>query len=514
MRPSRKEVSWLVLTFVTAIFAKVALLLTSQRVLDADEAIIGLMALHITHGLSHPLFFYGQSYDAGAGVLAHAIAIASSISGVSAISVKATALGLWMVMVFIASNIVRTWIGWRAAGLTAALILWAPTSAEWAMKARGGHMLAVVLMLLTVGLALQDSTGSYGRSAAIGALAAAAVWAQPSSLPVIATVVGWLVVESLLKRRFLSPALLALGAAAVSIVPLAVLRTTGSTWSWQAFAGTSARHDPVLLVSSVLPKVFTRELDGSFPPEPQWMTVVGYVWLTAAAFACTAIVLALQRQTLTDRLRRPASILLAAACASPIAMFMVDSDYARPRILLALYPLACIAVAVVIDLWWRTTRRPWPALLVSTLVLSGIAVHAGSSGPPTIHGAGEQEQRLAGTVVDQMVADLDRHNVSCVFSQSPMLQWNLMFASGERIAARWITARDRWQPYVERVNSEFASGKRCALLLRHLPGDETIAQLQAKLGERSEQLTVFNDRYALLYDPSRQFIDAVFKADR
>ena len=40
-----------------------------------------------------------------------------------------------------------------------------------------------------------------------------------------------------------------------------------------------------------------------------------------------------------------------------------------------------------------------------------------------------------------------------LFSESPTLQWNVVFESRERVAARWLAGRDRWQPYVDRVDA-------------------------------------------------------------
>ena len=119
---------------------------------------------------------------------------------------------------------------------------------------------------------------------------------------------------------------------------------------------------------------------------------------------------------------------------------------------------------------------------------------------------------MPAVAVDNVVADLDRHDVRCVFSESPMLQWNLMFTSRERIAARWLLAKDRWQPYVERVDRAFLAGQPCALLL-NVPDQESIAQLRAHFGDASKQLTIFEDRYALLYDPPRRFIVDRFMKD-
>ena len=92
-----------------------------------------------------------------------------------------------------------------------------------------------------------------------------------------------------------------------------------------------------------------------------------------------------------------------------------------------------------------------------------------------------------------------------------MLQWNLMFASHERVAARWLTPQDRWQPYVDRVNAAFAAGEPCALLVRNLPYHDPIPRLREHFLNAPNQFTVFSDDYALLYNPPRQYIAEHFR---
>ena len=447
-----------------AIVVKLALILTSQRALDADEAILGLMAIHIQNGTSHPLFFYGQSYDAGAGILAHILAVAFQIFGVSIVAMKLVGLAVWLSVTAAAVVVVRAWIGWRPAALAAMLMLWAPTSVEWAMKARGGQMLAVLFVVATVGLALRGS-----GSIAVGAAAAAAVWVHPSALPAVALPLAWVVIRFVSTKQFRRLAFVVLGMAIVSAIPIAAIRTADTAWSWQAFTVADTHRDPGLLFGRVLPALFTPEVDWSIPPPPLWVKAVGYVWLAAFAASCVYVV---------REFGRTGGLLAATAIASMAAMFMVDSQTVTARLLLPLYPLACMIIAAL--------RFRFAMVVTVALVLSGIAVHAASFGPAEIHGAGEQQRRIRADVVDAMVQDLDRHGVQCVFSQSPMLQWNLMFASRERIAARWVAPRDRWQPYVERVNEAFHRGDRCAILL-------------------------WKDGYAFLYDPPRQLIIDQFK---
>jgi hypothetical protein len=455
-----------------AVLVKLALIFTSQRSLDGDEAILGLMAMHVQQGVSHPLFFYGQAYDAGAGILAHLAALVFQIGGVSVLALKFVGLAVWLSMTAVAFAVARMWFGWRAAAISAMLILWAPTSIEWAMKARGGQMLAVVFSVMTLGLVLRATPErEYRLFAAAGAAGAAAVWIHPSTLPVIAVVLLWVLVELALARQGSRFAFVFLGAAVVSIMPLVALQTASTAWSWQAFTVADTHRDPRFLFGSVLPALFTPEVDWSIPPPPSWIKAVGYVWLAVFAASCVYV---------ARRLRRGAGLLLATTLASMGAMFMVDTQTVTARTLLPLYPLACIAIAVAVDLSKR-------GVVMLLLLLPAIAVHAASFGPAEIHGAGEQARRLPSSAVAAMVADLDRQGVRCVFSESPMLQWNLMFDSRERIAARWVTPVDRWQPYVERVNAAFARGDRCALLVRR------------------------HDGYGLVYDPPSKLIVEAFK---
>jgi hypothetical protein len=377
-------------------------------------------------------------------------------------------------------------------------------------------MLAVIFTLLTLALALSSRSTNAGRRRrcanmfAIGASAAAAVWAQPTSLPLVGLLSFWVVCESIRERDYVFPGVLLAGAVAVSIIPIVVLTTATNSWAWQAIAGADTHRDPVVLFSSVLPALFTPELDRSYPPMPLWVRTTGYVWLITVAALCGLTIRAKLRGIIPSHLGRPAALLLASIGVAPLAFFMVASDYARPRHILTFYPVACILIAAVVELLRQKTSRVWPVLFPIILLLFGFAVHMDNLGPATIHGAGEQEWRQPAMLIDEITADLNRHRVQCVFSESPMLQWNLIFASQEHIAARWKTPQDRWQPYVDRVNRAFANGEPCAVLIANAPGTDSIARLRAHFGEESDRLTVFNESYALLYEiPSN--ITQVFK---
>ena len=505
----RREVVCFGGVYLGALLTKLILLLTSQSAPDADEAIVGLMAMHVRNGVSHPLFFYGQTYDAGSGLLAHAAALVFYINKVSALDLKLTGFLVWFLVATVIGATVWKWLGPRAAGIAVALFLWSPTSVEWALKGRGGYMVALLFTVTTIGLALRGSK-TFWQGAAVGGCGAAAIWAQPSVAPVVAVVFLWLAIESIYQKKIVSVAGLVIAASVLSLLPLSIASRASNSWSWQT-AGGGFDGNPLVL-SRVLLHVFTPEMDWSFPPPPFWVAITAGFWLLAAVAACCLGAVAIWQSRIPDSLRRPAALLLTVACVAPAGLLMVDAAYVRPRHLFVVYPLACMAIAGAFELYERNSgKNLWLRTGFAALLLSGAAVHFAYMGPPVIHGAAEQESVLPAVTVDRMIADLDRHGVGCVFSESPMLQWNLMFNSQERIAVRWLTPQDRWQPYVDRVNRAFEAGEPCAVLLGNLPYHESIMRLGDHFGEHSPQFTAFGPDYALLYNPPRQFVRDHFK---
>ena len=277
---SRREVVCFVGVYLGALLTKLILLLTSQSAPDADEAIVGLMAMHVRQGVSHPLFFYGQTYDAGSGLLAHAAALVFYINKVSALDLKLTGFFLWLLVAAVVGAAVWKWLGQRAAGIAVALYLWCPTSVEWALKGRGGYMVALLFTVTTIGLALRGSK-TFWQGAAVGGCGAAAIWAQPSVAPVVAVVFLWLAIESVYQKKQISIAGLVVAATVLSLLPFSVASRASNSWSFQT-AGGGFDGNPLVL-SRVLLHVFTPEMDWSFPPPPFWVVITGGLWLLAAA---------------------------------------------------------------------------------------------------------------------------------------------------------------------------------------------------------------------------------------
>src|SRR4029077_916188 len=83
----RRHLPFLLILIGTAI-VRFAILFMSQTHVTSDEAIIGLMAKHISEGRSFPFYFYGTSYNASCAWEAYLAVVPFWMLGVGVIALK------------------------------------------------------------------------------------------------------------------------------------------------------------------------------------------------------------------------------------------------------------------------------------------------------------------------------------------------------------------------------------------------------------------------------------------
>jgi hypothetical protein len=94
--------------------------------------------------------------------------------------------------------------------------------------------------------------------------------------------------------------------------------------------------------------------------------------------------------------------------------------------------------------------------------------------------------------MDSLLAALARHDIRHVYSMDSMLQWNIMFASGGGVTARWLDSRDRRPEFPRAVDCAAARGERVAFVGR-------VAQLDR--GASSGAIEIVGEEYFLVPDP-------------
>ncbi|MDQ3914488.1 MAG: glycosyltransferase family 39 protein [Actinomycetota bacterium] len=180
--------------------ARVWMLVTPMGRLDADEAVVGLMARHILDG-EFPMFYWGQTHGGPHEPLLTAAFF--RVFGSSTLILKVVA------MLLAASACVLIWrVGKRTVGEPAATVagllfwVWPAAFVWWSVKSRGFYHAGLVIGLAILLLVLRlDERDSPLDMAALGTLVASGFWASPQTVLISAPALAWLAARVLWKRR-------------------------------------------------------------------------------------------------------------------------------------------------------------------------------------------------------------------------------------------------------------------------------------------------------------------------
>jgi hypothetical protein len=439
---SSAALRWKVAT-VALVLAAVALhaaqLLTSQSMVDGDEAVTGLMAQDVLAGRAHPVYPYGIRYGAGAGVEAHLAALVFAVAGPSTTALKAVGLGLWTAGLLLLIDIARRLGGAPAAALAAALYGVCPASVQWSLKVAGGHQVAVVACLLVLWLKLRGVSWRW----IVPWIPAAAIL-HPIAIPFAVAAALWLVVDT--RPRW--QVLLGLGAATAAMQGLLWPSLPSSEEVWNPAA---TGFHPTLLAKAAarLPTtLFTPNLSAAIGPSDPWLLVTALVWLAASVWALAVL----------WRTRRELVLLTLANLG---VVLLVAPAQLAARHLLVMVPLLCLALALA-----SQRSRRLGAGIGAVLVISGLLVHGQGLNDPLIYGAGRQADGVRRDEVRRVLRELREARVRYVYSTEPMLHWVLLFESGGEVVARGRNPLDRVAAYAEQVDSARLRGEPVAAVNR------------------------------------------------
>ncbi|RMD84179.1 MAG: hypothetical protein D6808_07390 [Candidatus Dadabacteria bacterium] len=174
----KKDSVYLILIVLIGAALRLDYLFHSNFGIEADEAIVGLMAKHISEGGRWPIFYYGQPYMGSLEALL--VAVFFKLFGVSRYALKAVPFLVSLAVIPALFALGRRIYNLRAAKI-AALLFAVPPSALvlWSVKARGGFIEVILLgavgLLLTVRW-LAEKTPTIGLAFAIGLIFGVGWW--------------------------------------------------------------------------------------------------------------------------------------------------------------------------------------------------------------------------------------------------------------------------------------------------------------------------------------------------
>jgi hypothetical protein len=192
--------------------ARIWVLVHPLGALDSDEAVIGLIGLHLLHGHHLPTFFWGQNY--GGPHEAVLAALLFAVIRPSPLVLKSIPVLLSAVSAVLTWRIARIVVGERA-GRWAGAIFWAAPAAFvwWSTKASvywGSLTLALVVLLLLCRNAQRSRDGvryppwrEAGEAALLGFATGLAFWANPQTLYVMVPAYLWYAPRILRRWQYL-----------------------------------------------------------------------------------------------------------------------------------------------------------------------------------------------------------------------------------------------------------------------------------------------------------------------
>lgn len=386
--------------------------------LEADEAIVGLMARHALDGelsVFYWLSLYGGSQEA---LLTAAV---FAVVGSSVLALKAVPIVLFGAAAVLTWLVGRRTVGEPAARVGAALLwVWPPFFVWWTTKARAFYGLGLVCGLVVFWLALRLRERDSRRDAALlGFAFGFGVWATQQSLLLSVPALLWLA-----WRRPRAYRLAPLGAMGFAIGALPWLAWNARN-GWKAvFPSAVAAEDSSYIER--LGDLFTTVL-------PTWLGLrlpytLDWVFGRAVGVALLALVLAGFAAALV---RRPRALepLLVAGVLFPFLYAASSYTYyvAEPRYLVFVAPLPALLLG-------RLLTRPW----VAAVALTG-AVAFSAYGLTRIEEQGRFLPRAARDVrvppdMGPLIDFLERRGATRVLADY-WVAYRLSFESRERVIA-------------------------------------------------------------------------------
>jgi hypothetical protein len=155
---TRRDWLWLAAIVFAGLLPRLLLVWITKSVIDSDEAIVGLMAKHITEGKPWPIFYYGQNYMGSLeGIMA---ALSFLIFGRSNFTLKLVPLVFSLVHICLVYALARRFVDRFCARIAALLTAIAPSALVlWSTMARGGFIEIVVIGTLSLIISIDLLTG-------------------------------------------------------------------------------------------------------------------------------------------------------------------------------------------------------------------------------------------------------------------------------------------------------------------------------------------------------------------
>ncbi|MEW5946591.1 MAG: hypothetical protein AB1742_10375 [bacterium] len=484
-----------------ALAPRVHMLFTVDRYTDADESIVGLMAMHVARGEPPPVFFYGQHYGGGHVIEALAAAPLFRWFGASAAFVQAVPALFSAGVVLIVFFLVSRTSGGGAGFLCALAVCFSTPFLKSSLKA-DGYVETVFLGIAALYFHHRMRAAGGGREGGawaclLGLALGLAWWSYDFGLAYLAA----LALASALERNFpsfrrvLIIALFFIAGASPLIYDnltsdFANVRhlLNGMEYgapfaahfygSLKAFAG----HD----FAAFLTRDSVHNFAGEVPPAARV-----YAFLALAGFAVSFA----GRRSLALPLSFHVTPVV-------FAILYLSSPFSgvSPRYLLPLEPFLSAGAAAAAALL-LSSRRAF-AKLLGTAALAALAAVLASGAASVFNDDSitEGNVKTDPRSLIRAIDFLDSRNLNCVYT-TYFIKWRLIFESRERITALDVLSEQKPESYLRYETAGCDPGASFAFVF-HRESPYTVSVLSGLRGEGANYLIHYTTDHMIIY-PAR-----------
>jgi hypothetical protein len=501
--PSKVLAAYLIIGLFLIAISRLPQLCSGILDLDSDEAVVALMAKHISEGKSLPVFFYGQHY--GLSLIEAATgALFFQLFGTSTISLKAAMLLLWATGWVFFVLAVRKFADMTTTCIAGCLLIFCPAWGIWSMMARGGYVTAFMLTNICLWIfsrLYQSKHPAKSSYALLGICIGTLYLAQPISLLSFSP---FLVLLLWKHRSITSSLMMALGIlATIGVIFLLAAGYPSSYWSPNFLF----RKTNIIQALRFLPEriwiffsgvyfLFLNEFKRGFftiISASLWSlafflapVLVFHKLIKGKHFAVTyASFFSITLVTVFTLLIR--NDLFGCRYLLPIAGMLVFFFFAE-SVHLCDFPrnlkMAIITISIFVMLFGgmslieaRNYSRSW------TITYDSINVDA----------------------KDELIKNLLANGIHHVYCIHPMFKWNIIWDSAEQVIARSMRPSGRYPKYERAVDSAFFSGEKVAIvgMTKHL---KHIRQIIISTKCSAAPAEIINGCYFWIPDPNVELL--------
>ncbi|MEW6200996.1 MAG: hypothetical protein AB1546_03410 [bacterium] len=460
-----KNVVFALFLLAVAVIPRLIVLLTAETRTDADESIVGLMAIHIARGEGVPIFFYGQHYGGGHVIEALIAALLFRLFGVSSLIVQAIpavfAAGVILVVFFS----LRRCAGGGIAFLAALILAFSTPFLKSSLKA-DGYIETIFLGLLALHLlqhlVLTNEQGTKTNLIlyATGFLLGLAWWSYDFGLVYLAAVSLVLLVHKKLtvSRAVVFGVFFLVGATPLiydnltsdfaNLKHLLYGRTTAEPLAAHFF------RSAIRFLQYDFAASLTRDCIHNFPPSIPTAALI-YALIAGGGF----VVSLLGRKNLN---------LPAALYITPLIFvflyFLSPFSGASPRYLLPLEPFISIHIAAAVFILMRSRHCIAHMVSVCVFFLMISVLSFGFSSIISDKSIVEGNVKTDPKSVTEIIEFLNSENITCVHT-TYFIKWRIIFESREKIAAIDMLASRKPDSYMRYESRGCPPGAPVAIVL-------------------------------------------------